>query len=80
MRWFERFTNLYPSAKGAQCERELVELEDAELNPIGCLAGKTNIIRAKSYEEVGGQSAVALSRASHQLRANCCRPSKSGTC
>ncbi|GAX83193.1 hypothetical protein CEUSTIGMA_g10619.t1 [Chlamydomonas eustigma] len=49
VRWFERFSTIYPSGRGV--DKELVELEDVDVNPIGCLVGKANIIRAKSYED-----------------------------
>jgi hypothetical protein len=52
VRWFERYSVLEPCCKGVKYERELVELEDADVNPIGCLAGKANVLRAKSYDEV----------------------------
>ena len=52
VRWFERFTSLFPASDGIQCLRELVELEDVDVNPAGSLIGKATVIRAKSYEEV----------------------------
>lgn len=30
----------------------MFELEDTDVNPIGCISGKNCIVRARNYEEV----------------------------
>lgn len=53
VKWYERRVNLEANTKGIEeSEREVFELEDTDINPIGCCAGKTIIVKAKSYEEV----------------------------
>jgi hypothetical protein len=32
------------------------ELEDTDINPIGCISGKNCIVRARNYDEVCGPS------------------------
>ncbi|GFR49765.1 hypothetical protein Agub_g11928 [Astrephomene gubernaculifera] len=52
VKWFERRVNLEPSTRGIEeSEREVFELEDTDVNPIGCISGKCRIIRAQNYEE-----------------------------
>mmetsp|Transcript_13973 Transcript_13973/g.30215 ORF Transcript_13973/g.30215 Transcript_13973/m.30215 type:complete len:624 (-) Transcript_13973:1251-3122(-) len=52
VKWYERRVNLEPGFRGSlQIEKELVELEEADVNPIGCISGKCTVFRAKSYEE-----------------------------
>mmetsp|Transcript_15372 Transcript_15372/g.38274 ORF Transcript_15372/g.38274 Transcript_15372/m.38274 type:complete len:599 (-) Transcript_15372:1288-3084(-) len=44
IRWFERVTNLEPGLKGVPGrEQELVELEETDVNPIGCISGKCHV-------------------------------------
>ncbi|GLC46591.1 hypothetical protein PLESTM_001893800 [Pleodorina starrii] len=52
VKWFERRVNLEPSTKGIEeSEREVFELEDTDVNPIGCISGKCHIVKAANYEE-----------------------------
>ncbi|GIM14489.1 hypothetical protein Vretimale_17437 [Volvox reticuliferus] len=52
VKWFERRVNLEPSTKGIEeSEREVFELEDTDINPIGCISGKCTIVKAPTYEE-----------------------------
>ncbi|PNH10059.1 GATA transcription factor 9, partial [Tetrabaena socialis] len=52
VKWFERRVNLEPSTKGIEeSEREVFELDDTDVNPIGCISGKCRIIKAHNYEE-----------------------------
>ena len=56
MKWFERRVNLEPQTKGIEeSEREVFELEDMDINPIGCISGKAYIIKTNSYEEVSAK-------------------------
>lgn len=34
-----------------ESEREVFELEDSDVNPIGCVSGKTVVVRARSFDE-----------------------------
>lgn len=62
--WFERRTNLEPDFKGcADKEREVVELEETDVNPIGCISGKCTLLRALKYEDVS----VGVGRPSYSL-------------
>ena len=36
-----------------ESEHEVFELEEASVNPIGCISGKCTILRCRSYQEVG---------------------------
>ncbi|EFJ41609.1 hypothetical protein VOLCADRAFT_98336 [Volvox carteri f. nagariensis] len=55
VKWFERRVNLEPSTKGIEeSEREVFELEDTDINPIGCISGKCRIVKAANYEEASG--------------------------
>ncbi|GAX83194.1 hypothetical protein CEUSTIGMA_g10620.t1 [Chlamydomonas eustigma] len=52
IKWFERRVNLEQSTKGIEeSEKEVFELEDTDINPIGCISGKCYVIRASTYEE-----------------------------
>ncbi|PNW79525.1 hypothetical protein CHLRE_08g358532v5 [Chlamydomonas reinhardtii] len=52
VKWFERRVNLEPTTKGIEeSEREVFELEDTDVNPIGCISGKCRIVKAHNYEE-----------------------------
>ncbi|KXZ48881.1 hypothetical protein GPECTOR_24g170 [Gonium pectorale] len=60
VKWFERRVNLEPSTKGIEeSEREVFELEDTDVNPIGkscgCISGKCRIVKAHNYEEAFNQ-------------------------
>ncbi|GIL54840.1 hypothetical protein Vafri_10533 [Volvox africanus] len=56
VKWFERRVNLEPSTKGIEeSEREVFELEDTDINPIGCISGKCRIVKAPTYEEAYGR-------------------------
>ncbi|KAG2482200.1 hypothetical protein HYH03_018846 [Edaphochlamys debaryana] len=56
VKWFERRVNLEPSTKGIEeSEREVFELEDTDVNPIGCISGKCRIVKANNYEEAFGK-------------------------
>jgi hypothetical protein len=35
-----------------EAEREVFELEDTDINPIGCISGKNCIVRARNYDDV----------------------------
>ncbi|KAG2424472.1 hypothetical protein HXX76_014524 [Chlamydomonas incerta] len=51
VKWFERRVNLEPATKGIEeSEREVFELEDTDVNPIGCISGKCRIVKAPKYE------------------------------
>lgn len=53
-----------------ESERELFELEDTDVNQIGCISGKVNVIRSRSYEEAHAQvRASDGSEVNHCLRA-----------
>lgn len=53
VKWFERRANLEPRLKGdREAEREVVELEEIDVNPIGCISGKATVIKARSVDEV----------------------------
>eukprot|EP00201_Polytomella_parva_P022837 CAMPEP_0175042514 /NCGR_PEP_ID=MMETSP0052_2-20121109/2615_1 /TAXON_ID=51329 ORGANISM="Polytomella parva, Strain SAG 63-3" /NCGR_SAMPLE_ID=MMETSP0052_2 /ASSEMBLY_ACC=CAM_ASM_000194 /LENGTH=410 /DNA_ID=CAMNT_0016305353 /DNA_START=44 /DNA_END=1273 /DNA_ORIENTATION=- len=53
VKWFERRTNLEPSTKGLEeSEREVFELDDVDINPVGCISGRCFIFRASSFNEV----------------------------
>ncbi|KAG2424471.1 hypothetical protein HXX76_014523 [Chlamydomonas incerta] len=47
--WFERAVVL--EAGAARESREVVELEETDVNPIGCISGKACVLRASSLEE-----------------------------
>jgi hypothetical protein len=51
VRWFERICSEQPSLPQHQ-DREVLELEDCDVNPIGCVYGKATVLRVKSLEEV----------------------------
>ncbi|GFR49764.1 hypothetical protein Agub_g11927 [Astrephomene gubernaculifera] len=50
--WYERRAHLEPADfKSAGWERELVALEETDINPIGCISGKAVVLKAVDYEE-----------------------------
>ncbi|KAF5834450.1 hypothetical protein DUNSADRAFT_8878 [Dunaliella salina] len=52
VKWYERRTSFEPSTKGIlESEREVFELEDTDINPIGCISGKNMIVRAQCFDE-----------------------------
>eukprot|EP00798_Chlamydomonas_sp_ICE-L_P001719 gene1719-33126_t len=52
VKWYERRVNLEPSTKGIEeSEREVFELGDTDINPIGCISGKCCVLKANNYEE-----------------------------
>ncbi len=57
VRWFERVSALFPNDGKGGSEKELVELQEVDTNPIGCLVGPCNVIRARSYAEVRSERA-----------------------
>ncbi|KAG2430975.1 hypothetical protein HYH02_013508 [Chlamydomonas schloesseri] len=64
VKWFERRVNLEPATKGIEeSEREVFELEDTDVNPIGCISGKCRIVKALSYEEARLRCASAAAGA-----------------
>lgn len=52
VRWFEHVKDIDPSMSEARYEREILELEDVDVNPVGCLAAKAVVFYARSFEEV----------------------------
>lgn len=57
MKWYERRVNLETDTRGIEeSEREVFELEDTDVNPIGCISGKCHILKCRGYEEVRGSS------------------------
>ena len=51
--WLERRIHVDPVAKGSShVEQEVVELEETDVNPIGCISGKCTVLKASSWEEV----------------------------
>ncbi len=50
--WYERRAHLEPDPLGTNWEREVVALEETDVNPIGCISGKAVVLRAGDYEEV----------------------------
>ena len=61
IKWFERRTNLEPSTKGIEeSEKEVFELDDTDINPIGCISGKCTIVRATHYEHVSQRRGDSL--------------------
>lgn len=52
VKWFERRVNLEPSLRGApDKDKEVVELEETDVNPIGCISGKCSVVKARTFEE-----------------------------
>ncbi|KAJ9513724.1 hypothetical protein QJQ45_015474 [Haematococcus lacustris] len=52
VKWYERRVNLETQTKGiVESEREVFELEDTDINPIGCISSKIYIVRAQHYDE-----------------------------
>ncbi|GLC46592.1 hypothetical protein PLESTF_001903300 [Pleodorina starrii] len=49
--WFERRAHLEPDPLGGNWEREVVALEETDVNPIGCISGKAVVFRAGDYQE-----------------------------
>lgn len=50
--WLERRIHVDPSAKGSShVDQEVVELEETDVNPIGCISGKCTVLKASSWEE-----------------------------
>lgn len=52
VKWFERRVNLEPNLKGLpERDKEVVELEETDVNPIGCISGKCSVVKSRSYDE-----------------------------
>ncbi|GIL80244.1 hypothetical protein Vretifemale_9419 [Volvox reticuliferus] len=49
--WYERRAHLEPNSQGGNWEREVVALEETDINPIGCISGKIVVFTAGDYEE-----------------------------
>jgi len=56
VKWYERRVNLEASTRGIEeSEREVFELEETDVNPIGCISGKNYVIKARGYDEAAGR-------------------------
>lgn len=50
MTWFDRRTHLDPDCDDT--EHEVYELEETDVNPIGCIAGKCSVVKAFDLSDV----------------------------
>lgn len=54
MQWFERKDNSPEDMRAGMHDKEVLESDCCDNNLVGCIDRKIQVVKARSYEEVGG--------------------------